>query len=52
VVARAAEAGRHRDARARFEALAAHGFGDVPRNLRWTATLVEIRAPVRRGSSR
>ena len=43
VVARAElAAGRARDARARFEALAARGFTDVPRNLRWTATLVEI----------
>jgi hypothetical protein len=43
VMARAELAsGRARDARARFEALAANGFSDVPRNLRWTATLVEI----------
>jgi DNA-binding winged helix-turn-helix (wHTH) protein len=43
VVARAElEAGRPHDARARFDELAAHGFADVPRNLRWTATLVEI----------
>jgi hypothetical protein len=43
VVARAELAlGRPRDARARFEALAARGFTDIPRNLRWTGTLVEI----------
>jgi hypothetical protein len=43
VVARAeVEAGRARDARARFDELAARGFTDVPRNLRWTATLVEL----------
>jgi DNA-binding winged helix-turn-helix (wHTH) protein len=43
VVARAElEAGRSQDARARFDNLAARGFADVPRNLRWTATLVEI----------
>jgi hypothetical protein len=36
------EAGRSQDARARFDNLAARGFADVPRNLRWTATLVEI----------
>ncbi len=35
-------AGRPRAARARFETLAARGFTDVPRNLRWTATLIEI----------
>jgi hypothetical protein len=35
-------AGRAREARERFEALAAGGFVDVPRNLRWTATLVEL----------
>ena len=43
VVARAELAlGRQRDARARFEALAARDFADIPRNLRWTGTLVEI----------
>jgi DNA-binding winged helix-turn-helix (wHTH) protein len=43
VVARAElAAGRPREARARFESLAARGFADVPRNLRWTATLIEI----------
>jgi len=43
VVARAElEAGRPKDARARFDDLAARAFADVPRNLRWTATLVEI----------
>ena len=35
-------AGHTRSARARFEALAAGGFTDVPRNLRWSATLIEI----------
>jgi DNA-binding winged helix-turn-helix (wHTH) protein len=33
--------GRTLDARARFRELAARGFRDVPRNLRWTASLVE-----------
>jgi hypothetical protein len=43
VVARAELAtGRPREARARFESLAARGFIDVPRNLRWTATMIEI----------
>ena len=43
VVARAELAtGRPREARARFDALAARDFLDIPRNLRWTATLVEI----------
>jgi hypothetical protein len=35
-------AGRADDARALFEALAVHDFADVPRNLRWSSTLVEI----------
>jgi hypothetical protein len=43
VVARAElEAGRPRDARARWDLLRARGFTDIPRNLRWTATLGEI----------
>lgn len=43
VVARAElEGGRAKEARARFDDLAARGFTDIPRNLRWTATLVEI----------
>jgi DNA-binding winged helix-turn-helix (wHTH) protein len=43
VVARAELAcGRAREARARFESLAARGFVDVPRNLRWIATLIEL----------
>jgi DNA-binding winged helix-turn-helix (wHTH) protein/tetratricopeptide (TPR) repeat protein len=43
LVARAQLAlGRREEARALFEDLAAGGFGDVPRNVRWTATLVEI----------
>ena len=43
VVARAEiEAGRPHAARARFHELAARGFADTPRNLRWIATLVEI----------
>jgi DNA-binding winged helix-turn-helix (wHTH) protein len=43
VVARAELAcGRAREARARFDALAARDFDDIPRNLRWTATLIEI----------
>jgi len=37
-----AAAGRTDEARARFEGLAAQGFADVPRNLRWTGTLVGI----------
>jgi eukaryotic-like serine/threonine-protein kinase len=42
VVARAeVAAGQATDARARFRELAARGFRDVPRNLRWTATIVE-----------
>jgi DNA-binding winged helix-turn-helix (wHTH) protein len=45
VVARAQAArGKLREARALFEELAARGFGDIPRNLRWTATLNEIAA--------
>jgi hypothetical protein len=35
-------AGRESDARAMFESLARVDFADVPRNLRWTATLVEL----------
>ena len=35
-------AGREADARALFESLARVDFADVPRNLRWTATLVEL----------
>ena len=43
VVARAELAGgRPRDAHARWSTLAARDFADVPRNLRWTATLVEL----------
>ncbi len=43
IVARAEiEAGRPHAARARFQELAARGFADTPRNLRWIATLVEI----------
>jgi hypothetical protein len=34
--------GRADEARATLEELAAPGFGAIPRNLRWTATLVEI----------
>jgi tetratricopeptide (TPR) repeat protein len=34
--------GRHADALALFEALARANFADVPRNLRWTATQVEL----------
>ena len=34
--------GREAVARAHFETLASHGFVDVPRNLRWTATLVQL----------
>jgi len=34
--------GRESAARAHFEKLAAHAFVDVPRNLRWTATLVQL----------
>ena len=42
VVSRAELAvGRASDARARWRELAARGFRDVPRNLRWTASLVE-----------
>jgi DNA-binding winged helix-turn-helix (wHTH) protein len=42
VVARAEIAeGRALDAAARFRELAARGFRDVPRNLRWTASIVE-----------
>jgi DNA-binding winged helix-turn-helix (wHTH) protein len=43
LVARAELAtGALREARGRFEELAARDFADIPRNLRWTATLVEI----------
>jgi DNA-binding winged helix-turn-helix (wHTH) protein len=43
VVARARlEAGRRADAEALWESLAAHDFADVPRNLRFQATLVEL----------
>jgi len=43
VVARAQAAlGNTREARALFEDLAARGFDDIPRNLRWTATLNEV----------
>jgi DNA-binding winged helix-turn-helix (wHTH) protein len=43
VVARAELAsGRPREARARFASLAARGFADVPRNLRFIATLIEL----------
>ncbi len=35
-------AGREADARALFESLARADFADVPRNLRWTATMVEL----------
>ena len=35
-------AGREADARATFDALARADFADVPRNLRWTATMVEL----------
>jgi DNA-binding winged helix-turn-helix (wHTH) protein len=43
LVARAhASLGDPREARAAFEELAAHDFADVPRNLRWVATLGEI----------
>jgi hypothetical protein len=42
VVARSELAvGRTADARARWDELAARAFRDVPRNLRWTASLVE-----------
>ncbi|HTO70915.1 MAG TPA: AAA family ATPase [Myxococcota bacterium] len=34
--------GRVEEARAQFESLAKDDFADVPRNLRWTATLVEL----------
>lgn len=34
--------GRREDARAMFESLAQGEFSDVPRNLRWTATLAEL----------
>jgi tetratricopeptide (TPR) repeat protein len=34
--------GREAGARELFESLAAQSFADVPRNLRWTATMVEI----------
>jgi len=34
--------GREKEARAQFDALAREDFADVPRNLRWTATLAEI----------
>ncbi|MFI5316511.1 MAG: ATP-binding protein [Myxococcota bacterium] len=34
--------GREAEARVLFESLARAGFADVPRNLRWTATLVEL----------
>ncbi len=34
--------GREDEARALFESLARESFADVPRNLRWTATLVEL----------
>jgi hypothetical protein len=37
-----AAAGRTRDAEARLAGLAAEGFADVPKNLRWTATLIEL----------
>ena len=43
MVARAQLAlGREREARALFESLARSAFVDVPRNLRWTATIVEL----------
>jgi DNA-binding winged helix-turn-helix (wHTH) protein len=43
VVARThAALGNPREARALFEELAAQDFADIPRNLRWTATLSEI----------
>jgi hypothetical protein len=43
VVGRARVAvGRDADARALFDALARVQFSDVPRNLRWTATVVEL----------
>ena len=34
--------GREEEARAAFETLAADGFADVPRNIRWTRSMVEI----------
>ncbi|MGH2898761.1 MAG: hypothetical protein ACRDMZ_08825, partial [Solirubrobacteraceae bacterium] len=34
--------GREREARVLFDALAHANFADIPRNLRWTATLVEL----------
>jgi hypothetical protein len=43
VVARThAALGNPREARALYGEIAAHDFADVPRNLRWTATLNEI----------
>jgi hypothetical protein len=43
VVARThAALGNPREARALYEEIAAHDFADIPRNLRWTATLNEI----------
>jgi len=34
--------GREAEARAAFDALAADGFADVPRNIRWTRSMIEI----------
>jgi DNA-binding winged helix-turn-helix (wHTH) protein/tetratricopeptide (TPR) repeat protein len=43
VVARAQVAvGREEEARGLFESIAGRGFDQIPRNLRWTATLVEL----------